>query len=96
MKRLSEYVLADSSVTSLTKEDLIGLDKTELNRAYNEIFARHGHDFKMQEYRYYFNLWDWYHPITGKTVSLEELTDIERGNIQLIKSVIDENSIENC
>lgn len=90
VKPLKEFVFVNSSVMNLTRNDLVNLDKTELYRAYNEIFARHGHDFKMKEYQHYFNLWDWYHPISGKTVSLEELTNIEKENVQLIKSVIDE------
>ncbi|MBQ9314783.1 MAG: YARHG domain-containing protein [Clostridia bacterium] len=78
-----------SNVRQLEESELDGLDKEELYRAYNEIFARHGHDFKMQEYNYYFNLWDWYKPISEKTVSLDELSEIERYNAKLIKSIID-------
>ena len=89
LKELKSEILP-SNERQIEKVELEGMDKDEHYRAYNEIFARHGHDFKMQEYKYYFNLWDWYQPITGKTVSLEELSEIERYNVELIKSVIDE------
>ncbi len=60
-----------------------------LNKMYNEIFARHGHDFKSQELKDYFGLFDWYKPIPGKTVTMEELNDTEKTNIEFIKKVID-------
>jgi len=89
LKELKSIIFS-SDVTQLTRSDLEGMTKEELYRAYNEIFARHGHDFKTKEFQYYFSLWDWYEPIKGKTVGLDELNEIERENALLIKSVIDE------
>lgn len=64
-------------------------DMTQLNRNYNEIFARHGHDFATKELRDYFTPFVWYLPEYGKKVSLEELNDIERENVRILKEIID-------
>ena len=66
------------------------MDEEVLNKAYNEIFARHGHDFKSKELKEYFGLFDWYKPIKGKTVSMNELSEIERVNAEMILKIIDE------
>ena len=79
-----------SNEREITSADISGLSKDELNKAYNEIFARYGHDFKSQDLKDYFLSTSWYTPITGKTVSMEELTDIERKNVSIIKNRIDE------
>ena len=79
-----------SSTEIISKDRVKSLEKDDMYRAYNELFARHGHDFQSEEYRFYFNLWDWYNPIPGKIVTVEELTDIEKQNYDTIKSVINE------
>ena len=79
-----------TSTRKIEKAELEYMDKDEMYRAYNEIFARHGHDFQNSEYKYYFNLWNWYEPISGKKVTIDELSEIELYNFNLIKSVIDE------
>ena len=61
-----------------------------MNKAYNEIFARHGHDFKNAELKEYFNSMSWYSVEPNKTVSLNELNEIEKYNIDIIKSVIND------
>ena len=89
VKEIKSEILP-SSTRIINKSEIINMNKDELYRAYNEIFARHGHDFKTPEYKFYFNLWDWYKPISGKIVTIEELSDLERENFNTIKSVIDE------
>ena len=64
--------------------------KEELNRAYNEIFARYGHDFKTKSLKDYFKTQSWYKPIDGKTVTPEELTDLENKNKDIIMNRIKE------
>lgn len=83
----------DSSTRKLEKSELQHLTNDELNKAYNEIFARHGHEFKNKELREYFNLRLWYTTIEGKTVTLEELSEIERYNLDIIKSVINDKKM---
>ena len=63
-------------------------DVKTLERAYNELFARHGHDFKSQELKEYFKLFDWYKPVEGKSVSMEELTEVERENAKYFLKII--------
>ena len=84
------YVLSKSSVRKIEKTEIQNLSLDELNKAYNEIFARHGHSFNNKELKEYFENQSWYYPIEGKTVSLEELNEFERKNLNMIKSVIDE------
>lgn len=85
---LNEYVSKYSDRYFLSKRDLVNLNKKELEIAYNEIFARHGHDFKTKWLKEYFNSLSWYAPIKDKQVSLEELSNAERANAELIKSEI--------
>ncbi len=82
------YIIQDSDVTKIEKAEIEQLSLEELNRAYNEIFARHGHDFKNKELKEYFELCSWYTPIANKSVTLEELNEIEKYNLDIIKSVI--------
>lgn len=88
-------IISDSSTRKLEKSEIQDLTSDELNKAYNEIFARHGHEFKNTELREYFEMCPWYTPIAGKTVTLEDLTEIERYNIEIIKSVINDKKAEN-
>ena len=83
------YILP-SDTREITANDLNGMDKEQLNRAYNEIFARHGHDFKTKSLKDYFKTQTWYEPIEGKTVTPAELTDLENKNKDIIMSRIKE------
>lgn len=88
IKELKDEILP-SSTRIIDRYEIEEMDKEELEKAYNEIFARHGHDFKNADLKRYFSLWNWYEPITGKSVSMEELSEIETANANLIRSVID-------
>ena len=83
------YIL-ESDQKLLSNDDILELSLEKLNLAYNEIFARHGHDFSTDELRAHFGAMIWYKPVAGKTVYLEELSDIERQNLELIKNRIAE------
>ena len=83
------YILP-SNTREITANDLKGMSKEELNRAYNEIFARYGHDFKTKSLKDYFKTQSWYKPIDGKTVTPEELTDLENKNKDIIMNRIKE------
>ena len=87
---LNMTILPDSSTRKLEKSEIQDLTNDELNKAYNEIFARHGHEFKNKALREYFELCPWYTPIAGKAVTLNELTEIERYNLDIIKSVVND------
>lgn len=86
---VSQYILpSDSKV--IVRSDLLNYDLDTLNKAYNEIFARHGHDFKSQDLKEYFNKQSWYKAIPGKSVAVSELTELEYKNTEVIKARIDE------
>lgn len=87
----SEYLLPDSSNTELTKDQLAGLDSQQLQIARNEIYARHGRQFKSAELQSYFSSKSWYQPkYTPEEFDLIEeeiLNEIEKKNLELIVSV---------
>lgn len=85
------YCFPNSNKKVLMKKDFIDYyDHEFYNLAYNEIFARHGHDFKNKDLRNEFIAKMWYLPTCGKTVSLEELNDIERQNVEILKNKIEQ------
>lgn len=95
------YMIQDSDKVFL-KEDtnweglndsLNHLSNNELNIAYNEIFARHGHDFESKDLKEHFSNMLWYTSIEGKQVSIEELNDIEKANIKIIKDEIEKRKV---
>ena len=90
VKEISEYILQDSSTRKYEKSELEKFNKDELTIAYNEPFARYGHDFQTKYLKDYFSNWDWYKPVAKKSVGLESLNEIEKHNVQLIKEVMNE------
>ena len=87
------YILPESDTRKLEKIEVQNLSLDELNKAYNEIFARHGHDFKNAELREYFNLLSWYEPVTNKSVGMGELNEFEQYNLNIIKEVIADKKV---
>lgn len=89
LKRRSFSYLVDvgqypqASRRLLTEDDVNNLMKDELELMRNEIFARHGYCFKKKYLREQFEDKDWYIPNTVDVRN--DLTDIERKNIVLIK-----------
>ena len=78
---------------NIEKSEIQNLNLDELNKAYNEIFARHGHDFKNAELKAYFNSLYWFNPVENKSVSIEELNEFEKYNLEVIKEVIAEKKV---
>ncbi len=85
----AKYILP-SDTKEITSQDLVGMDYETLNRAYNEIFARHGHDFKTASLKEYFDSQSWYKPIANKSVGTTELSELENKNLNTIRARIDE------
>lgn len=56
-----DYVIADSDSRYLTQDDIDKLTLRGINYAKNEIYARHGRDFKSSELQRFFNSRYWYH-----------------------------------
>lgn len=90
---MAGFMISDSAVRYLAKEDLYGLSKEQLRIARNEIYARHGRKFKDEALQDYFNSQEWYMPLieADEFDKMVKLSDVERKNLDLIKSV--ENSI---
>lgn len=55
-----EYIFPNSHREYLTKSDLKGMSKSEINLAKNELYARHGRKFKSKELQKYFESKSWY------------------------------------
>lgn len=81
------YILPDSDSKYLSKSDLRGFDRSKLNLALNEIFARHGRIFSDSEIKSYFNAQSWYHgTVNPEDFSMSVLNEYELYNLDLIAS----------
>ncbi|MCD7840017.1 MAG: YARHG domain-containing protein, partial [Erysipelotrichaceae bacterium] len=80
------YILANSSTTLLTDDDLKDLSAQELRYARNEIYARHGCEFIDETLQAYFESCDWYEN-KGYTATeyYNNLSSIEQANVTLIQ-----------
>ncbi len=85
-----EYIFSNSDAEYLTNTDLEGLSAEELALARNEIIARHGRMFTDEKYKSYFESKSWYEgtisPDKFDANYENELNDIEKTNIELIKT----------
>lgn len=80
----SEVTELNASKAVLKKEDVENLYKGDLEFIRNAVYARHGYSFKNRRVRYVFdNYVDWYIP--HSTDIRDQLTDIEKENIELLK-----------
>ncbi len=88
----SEYILPESNTRELTRDEIKHLSKEQLRLARNEIFARHGMIFGVEDLDQYFKEKSWYNP----TVSSDEfyskvnMSLVEEANINLIVAVEEE------
>jgi hypothetical protein len=79
-----DAIKINASMFKLKKEDVENMYKGDLEIMRNAIYARHGYSFKNKRMRYIFDTSvDWYIPVT--TDVRNELTDLEKENIALIK-----------
>ena len=85
----SKYILPESATKALTRADLQGLTKEQLRLARNEIFARHGMIFGVEDLDTYFSSKSWYKPTVQSSEFYDkvEMSLIEEGNIELIQEV---------
>lgn len=77
----SDFIFADSSTRKLTESEVEKLSDYEVNRAINEIYARHGYVFKEEKWRNLFGSMSWYQPNAGYDGSLNS---VESYNIALL------------
>jgi len=85
----SEYILPKSDTEKLTRADLEGLTKEQLRLARNEIYARHGMIFGVEDLDHYFATKSWYKPTVSFTDFYEtvEMSIVEEENVILIQQV---------
>ena len=85
----TDYILPKSDKEKLTRADLEGLTKEQLRLARNEIYARHGMIFGVDDLDKYFATKSWYKP----TISFKDFYDtvemslIEEANVALIQQL---------
>lgn len=58
-----DYILPDSATYEYSASELSGLSDWELYLARNEIYARHGREFRNEDLRRYFSGRSWYTPL---------------------------------
>lgn len=88
---IEEYVLPGSDSRYIDVNEINHMSKGELRFARNEIFARHGRQFKSEDLKQYFSSKSWYHGnLSQEQFDESVLNELEKTNLDLIKSM--ENS----
>lgn len=85
----SSYIFKDSNTKKLTRERILKVDKSLWPYARNEIYARHGYEFKTKKYKDYFAKKSWYR---AGGFSTSDLNSTEWYNMDLLKEMEDEYS----
>lgn len=82
----TELLLAKSSTTKLTAQDLAGYNADQLIIIRNQIIALHGYTFGDRELMEYFLQCSWYRPSTapGRTDLVQGMTSLEYENMDII------------
>ena len=85
----ADYILPKSDKEKLTRADLEGLTKEQLRLARNEIYARHGMIFGVDDLDKYFATKSWYKPTISYTDFYDtvEMSLIEEENVILIQQM---------
>lgn len=85
----AEYIFPDSATRKLTWDEIAGHTAEELRLGRNEIFARHGMIFGVDDLDAYFSSKSWYRPSVQASEFYDhvEMSLIEEANIELIKKV---------
>ena len=90
-KKDDDYILLDSDKRYMTDAQLQGLSTYDLYLARNEIYARHGRDFKKDDLKQYFGAKSWYHvqytPEYFDSHTNTLLNDYERKNAEKMLAI---------
>lgn len=78
----SDFIFYDSSYRRLNDSEVSALSSDELQRAINEIYARHGRKFKDSDIKAFFASKQWY--IENPSFSDSDVNDVEAANISLL------------
>ena len=80
------FIVPTSTEEVIDLSDIKALSDEELRYAINELYARHGYDFKDDELKAYFEKYDWYVPsIKPEDFSMELFNDVERENVETMQ-----------
>ena len=76
----------ETRIHLLSIQNIRGWNDAKLRYAINEMYARHGADFKNKDIKKWFLQFDWYHPQLGLNYDEAEndFTDIEKQNLKLL------------
>lgn len=86
-----EYILPTSSILALDGTELMNLSGNDLWIAKNEIYARHGRQFKNDYLQMYFERCSWYDgTIAASEFDESCLSQLEKDNLKLILAATDE------
>lgn len=82
----SVYLLSDIAERYLEASDIEGYSHDEIQLIINEMYARHGRVFYLQENINYFSAQDWYEPVPGKSDEeiVNEFNAYEKANLDLL------------
>jgi len=73
--------------SKIDSSEICEMNSADLRLLRNEVFARHGYIFKSPELTDFFSKFEWYQPSLTSGQIDKKLTEIDRYNISLIKSV---------
>lgn len=79
------YFYPEAFFRPLNRADIIGMTEKDIRLLRNQFYAAHGRSFKDKELKKYFEKQRWYIPEEGEPES--EFTDIEKRNIEFLKSI---------
>ena len=79
------YFYPEAFFRPLNRADIIGMTEKDIRLLRNQFYAAHGRSFKDEELQEYFEKRRWYVPEEGEPES--EFTDIEKRNIEFLKSI---------
>ncbi len=77
-----DTVFPDSSVRKLTRSEIAGLSKEDVQLAINDIYARNGYVFKKTHLYNYYSSKSWYNPNPNFTT--KDFNEVERYNVNLL------------
>lgn len=92
-----DYILSESNSRYYSRSELENLSDREVLLAINEIYARRGRKFAMQEYRDYFESKSWYHgtiePADFDAMGSSAFNEYENGNRLLLVEIAEDRGI---
>ena len=95
-----EYLCSFSAERRMTQEDVAGIASesienlpegtTPVQMAVNEMYARHGYQFKNQDIQAYFEQKQWYNEIPERNSDMDAvyqgMTEIEKANVDMLSA----------